>query len=418
MVIGRPRITAATNTTNGGALSHVRVLDLSRVLAGPWAGQLLGDLGAEVIKVERPGAGDDTRGWGPPYLLDGDGQPTSESAYYLAANRNKRSVAVDIATTEGQAIVRALAATCDIVIDNFKVGGLAAYGLDAASLRADYPRLIHCSITGFGADGPYAKRPGYDLMIQALGGLMSITGVPDGSPGAGPQRVGVAVIDLLTGMYATVGVLAALAYRDRTGEGQQIDLALLDVGVATLANQATNYLVGGVAPVRMGNAHPNVVPYQDFATADGSIILAVGNDGQFARLCGVTGIAPDPRFVTNAGRVANRADLIPLVATAMSQRTTAAWVEVLAAANIPCGPVNTIADVFADPQVIHRRLERRLDHGLGGSAPMVANPINLSASPVSYRAAPPTLGADTAAILGELGMSDAAIADLAARGIV
>ncbi len=340
-----------------GALSHIRVLDLSRVLAGPWAGQILADLGADVIKVERPGCGDDTRSWGPPFLRDAAGQNTTEAAYYLSANRNKQSVTIDFTHPEGQKLVRDLAAKSDIVIENFKVGGLAAYGLDYPSLKAINPRLIYCSITGFGQSGPYAKRPGYDFMIQALGGLMSLTGLPEGEEGAGPVKVGVALTDILTGLYSTTAILAALAHRDQSGVGQCIDMALLDVQVACLANQAMNYLTTGVSPGRLGNAHPNIVPYQSFPTADGDLILTIGNDRQFRKFADVAGQsqwADDPRFLTNNQRVAHRAELIPLIRQVTVFRNTAQWVSDLEAAGVPCGPVNDLAQVFADPQVVAR----------------------------------------------------------------
>ena len=407
---------------DGMALGHVRVLDLSRVLAGPWAGQLLGDYGADVIKIERPGVGDDTRAWGPPYARDADGRDTRDAAYFLCANRNKRSVTVDITRPEGQAIVRALARQSDVVIENYKVGGLAAYGLDYAGLRAERADLVYCSITGFGQTGPYATRAGYDFLIQGIGGLMSITGRRDGEPGAGPQKVGVALTDVLTGLYATTAILAALAHRAQTGEGQHIDLALLDVQVASLANQTMNYLVSGVAPGRMGNAHPNVVPYQDFPTRDGNMILAVGNDGQFAKLCAAldrAAWARDPRFSTNAARVANRDALIPALAALTRARTTAEWVAALETAGVPCGPINTLADVFADPQVQARELQQTMRHGAGADVQLVANPVRMSATPPSYRLPPPLLGADTRAVLSErLGMSEAEIDRLAeARAI-
>jgi crotonobetainyl-CoA:carnitine CoA-transferase CaiB-like acyl-CoA transferase len=403
-----------------GALSHIRVLDLSRVLAGPWAGQLLADLGAEVIKIERPAAGDDTRAWGPPYLKDGDGKDTSEAAYYLCANRNKKSVTVDIGSAEGQAVIRALARNADVVLENFKVGGLKQYGLDYESLRAENPRLVYCSITGFGQTGPYANRPGYDFLIQGLGGLMSVTGMREGEPGAGPQKVGVALTDILTGLYATVGILAALAHRDRSGEGQHIDLALLDVQVACLANQNMNFLTTGIAPKRMGNAHPNIVPYQDFPTADGDMILAVGNDSQFASLCGVLGHpewAADERYRTNAGRVKHREVLIPLIRQATVFRTTHEWVAALEAANVPGGPINDLKSVYDDPQVKARGLRMEMPHPLAGTVPTVANPIRLSATPVEYRCAPPLLGQHTREILQEvLGLSEERIRALAAQG--
>ncbi len=407
------------------ALSHLRVLDLSRVLAGPWASQLLADLGAEVIKIEKPGCGDDTRAWGPPWLADGDDQAARDSAYFLCTNRNKRSLTVDIAHPAGQAIVRELAADADVVIENFKVGGLAAYGLDYPSLRALNPQLVYCSITGFGQDGPYATRAGYDFLIQGMGGLMSLTGTPDGEPGAGPQKVGVALTDILTGLYAGNAILAALAHRDRDGfrrgEGQHIDLALLDVQVACLANQAMNYLVSGTPPRRMGNAHPNIVPYQDFPTADGDMILAIGNDGQFARFCAIAGHpewASDPRFASNAARVRHRGELIPLLRQATVQRSTAEWIAALEGAAVPCGPINDLAGVFADPQVRARGLRIDLPHAGGGSAPQVACPIRLSATPVVYRQAPPRLGEDTEALLRALGRDEAAIAALRREGVV
>lgn len=387
-----------------GALAGVRVLDLSRVLAGPWAGQLLADLGADVVKVERPGSGDDTRAWGPPWLADVDGEATSESAYYLSANRNKRSVAIDIGTAEGRALVRRLAAKADILLENFKVGGLAQYGLDYASLKALNPRLIYCSITGFGQTGPYAARAGYDFLIQGMGGLMSVTGRADGDEGGGPQKVGVAVTDVMTGLYASVAVLAALAHRERSGEGQHIDLALLDVQVACLANQASNYLVGGVAPRRMGNAHPNIVPYQDFPTADGYMIIAVGNDGQFARFCAAAGHpewACDERFATNPQRVLHREALIRLIRGVTTGRDTADWIAAMEAAGVPCGPINMLDNVFDDPQVRARGLRIEMPHPLAGTVPLVANPIRMSASPVSYRRAPPALGEHTGEVLDE-----------------
>ena len=408
-----------------GALSHLRVLDLSRVLAGPWASQLLADHGAEVIKVEKPGSGDDTRHWGPPWLADGAGEPTREAAYYLCTNRNKRSLTVDMTTPEGQALIRELAVDADVVLENFKVGGLAPYGLDYTSLRALNPGLVYCSITGFGQDGPYAARAGYDFLIQGMGGLMSLTGVPEGEPGAGPQKVGVALTDFLTGLYAGNAILAALAHRDRdgfrSGEGQHIDLALLDVQVACLGNQALNYLVSGSAPRRMGNAHPNIVPYQDFPTADGDMILAIGNDGQFARFCAIAGHpewAGDERFADNAARVKHRKELIPLLRQATVLRTTAEWIAALESAAVPCGPINDLAAVFADPQVQARGVQFALAHPSGGTAPQVANPIRLSTTPVDYRRAPPTLGQDTDAVLRELGRSDADIADLRHKGVI
>lgn len=405
-----------------GALSYIRVLDLSRVLAGPWCGQILGDLGAEVIKVERPGTGDDTRHWGPPFLKDAQGESTAEAAYYLSANRNKQSLTVDFTQPEGQRIIRELVAQSDVLLENFKVGGLAAYGLDYASLKAINPRLIYCSITGFGQDGPYAQRAGYDFMIQGLGGLMSLTGRSDVEEGAGPVKVGVALTDILTGLYATVGVLAALAHRERTGEGQHIDTALLDVQVACLGNQALNYLTTGVAPKRMGNAHPNIVPYQDFPTADGDFILTIGNDGQFRKFCEVAGRpewADDPRFASNKARVAYRAELIPLIRQVTVFRSTAEWVSALERAGVPCGPINDVAEVFDDPQVRHRGLRLEMPHAQAGSVPLVASPLRFSASPVSYRHAPPLLGEHSEVLLQQLlGLSAEQIATLRQAGVI
>jgi len=393
-----------------GALQGLKVLDLSRVLAGPWASQILGDLGADVVKVERPGAGDDTRAWGPPWVASKENDER-QAAYFQCANRNKRSVAIDLATPEGQAQVRALAAKADVVLENFKVGGLAAYGLDYESLKAANPRLIYCSITGFGQTGPYAPRAGYDFLIQGMGGLMSLTGRADGEDGAGPQKVGVALVDIMTGLYATIAVLAALSHRDRTGEGQHIDLALLDVQVATLANQAANYLASGVAPKRLGNAHPNIVPYQDFPTADGDMILAIGNDGQFARFSAIAGHpewATEERFATNPARVANRAVLIPLLRQTTVMKTTAEWVAALEAEAVPCGPINQLDQVFDDPQVRSRGMRIELPHPAFGPVPLVANPIRLSATPIAYRQAPPALGEHTVEVLADwLGPSPA-----------
>ncbi|MGN6230512.1 MAG: CaiB/BaiF CoA transferase family protein [Trinickia sp.] len=392
------------DTLQAGALAGVRVLDLSRVLAGPWAGQLLADLGADVVKVERPGAGDDTRAWGPPWLNDSDGQSTGESAYYLSANRNKRSVTIDIASEAGQRVVRELASRADVVLENFKVGGLAQYGLDYASLKAVNPRLVYCSITGFGQTGPYASRAGYDFLIQGMGGLMSLTGRPDGTEGGGPLKVGVALTDIMTGLYATVAVLAALKRREQSGEGQHIDLALLDVQIACLANQAANYLVGGVVPRRMGNAHPNIVPYQEFPTADGYMIVAVGNDSQFASLCNTLGKpewSSDERFATNPQRVKHRSELIALIHGMTVRRTTDEWVAAMEAAGVPCGPINTLDRVFADPHVQARGARIEMPHPLAKEVPLVANPIRLSESPVQYRHAPPTLGQHTEEVLSD-----------------
>jgi crotonobetainyl-CoA:carnitine CoA-transferase CaiB-like acyl-CoA transferase len=404
------------------ALSHLTVLDLSRILAGPWAGQTLADLGADVIKIERPGAGDDTRGWGPPFLRDREGRDSRDAAYYLCANRNKKSVTVDFTTLEGQAIVRDLARSADVVLENFKVGGLRAYGLDYESLRTLNPRLIYCSITGFGQTGPYATRAGYDLLVQAMGGLMSITGRPDDQDGAGPQKAGVAVTDILSGLYAAIGILAALAHRDRTGVGQHIDVGLLDVQVACLANQAMNYLISGSAPRRSGNAHPNLVPYQDFPTADGYMIIAVGNDAQFARLCAVMdlpALAADPRFVTNPARVINRIDLIARLSAVTVSRSTHRWMEALEKVGVPAGPINSLDAVFDDPQVRARNMQVELPHPVAGTVPLVANPLRMSETPVSYRSAPPLLGAQTREVLTQrLGMSEADIQKLSARGVI
>jgi crotonobetainyl-CoA:carnitine CoA-transferase CaiB-like acyl-CoA transferase len=406
----------------GGPLGHVRVLELSRVLAGPWAAQTLADLGASVIKVEKPGAGDDTRSYAPPYAANRDGSQSSESAYFLSTNRGKRSVTIDFIHPEGQKLVQALAAKSDVVIENFKVDGLAKYSLDYPSLQPLNPGLIYCSITGFGQTGPYRHKPGYDFMIQGIGGLMSITGEPDQRPGGGPMKVGVAVADIFTGLYAAIAILGALAHRDRTGGGQYIDLALLDTQVAALANQAMNYLVTGVAPQRLGNAHPNIVPYQVFAASDGHIIVAVGNENQFARMCEVIGrpeLASDARFATNASRVNNRDKLIAILQGIFAARTMRDWLESLERAGVPCGPINTVADVFADPQVQARGLKLDLPHPSIGSVPSVANPIKYSATPISYSSAPPMLGADTDEILREMiGVTPEEIARLRKAGIV
>jgi len=399
------------------ALAGVRVLDLTRVLAGPWSTQVLADLGADVIKVERPGSGDDTRGWGPPFLRDAAGNETAESAYFLCANRNKRSLTVDISTDDGQAIIRRLAMQSDVLVENFKVGDMARYGLDAATLRAANPRLVYCSITGFGQDGPYAQRAGYDFAVQGLGGLMSVTGAAQGEP----QKVGVAVADLFTGLYATVAILAALRHRDATGEGQVIDMALLDAQVAMLANLGSHYLVGGDVPPRQGNAHANIVPYQVFVVADGHIIVAVGNDRQFARLCDLLdepALATDARFTTNAERVRCRDVLVPMLQAHFLQRDRRAWLSLLEAAGIPCGPVNDLADVFADPQVRARGMVFEAPHPHAGTLPLVGSPITLSATPVESPRAPPLLGQHTDNVLREAGYSDDEVAALRARGAI
>lgn len=402
-----------------GALSHIRVLDLTRVLAGPWCAQTLADFGADVIKVERPGAGDDTRHWGPPYLKDPDGADTAEAAYYLAANRNKRSVTVDIATPEGQQIVRELAAQSDVVLENYKVGQLKKYGLDYDSLRAVKPDLVYCSVTGFGQTGPYAHRAGYDFIIQGIGGFMSITGERDGEPGGGPQKAGVAIADLATGLYSTIAVLAALAHRDRTGEGQYIDMALLDVQVALLANMNTNFLASGKPPVRWGNAHPNIVPYQTFQTRDGWIIVAVGNDGQFRKFVEAGGrpeLADDERFATNPSRVRHRDTLVPILAEMVKARDKADWINALEAAGVPCGPINDLDEVFDNEQVVARGMQVSLPHPCGADAKLVRNPIRMSATPPDARTAPPLLGAQTDDVLRDmLGYDDAKIASLRAK---
>ena len=420
-----------TATSPAMALDGVRVLDLSRVLAGPWCTQTLADLGADVIKVERPArdghpGGDDTRGWGPPFLRDRAGRETAEAAYYVGTNRNKRSVTIDIATEEGAELVRTLAETSDVFVENFKVGDRARRGLDAATLLARNPRLVYCSITGFGQTGPYRERAGYDYAVQGMGGLMSVTGpsraeIADAASGGGPQKVGVAVADLFTGMYAVTAILAALRHRDRTGQGQAIDMALLDSQVAMLANLGAGYLASGVAPQRAGNAHQSIVPYQVFEVADGHLILAVGNDAQFARFCAVAGcaeLAADPRFARNAGRVRDRATLVPLLAARLKLRPRAAWLADLEAAKVPCGPINDLAEVFADPHVRERAMTVEMPHPLAGSVRMVASPIKMAATPVRYRRPPPLLGADTDAVLAELGLDAAAIAGLRERGAI
>jgi crotonobetainyl-CoA:carnitine CoA-transferase CaiB-like acyl-CoA transferase len=398
------------------ALSHVRVLDLSRVLAGPWASQVLADLGAEVIKVERPGTGDETREWGPPWLSAAE-DGARESAYFASTNRGKRSVTIDLSRAEGQALVRRLAARADVVLENHRVGSLARRGLGYEDLAAVNPRLVYCSISGFGQSGPYRDRPGYDFLVQAMGGLMSVTGEPDGPP----MKVGVALTDLLTGMYAATAVLAALAERERSGRGQHVDLALLDVQVAALANQAESFLVTGRAPGRLGNAHPSIVPYQAFRTRDGHVVVAVGNDAQFARLAEVVGrpeLARDPRFATNADRVEHRGALVAILAAALAARPTEEWVRALDAANVPAGPINDLAQVFEDPQVRHRGLRVDVPRARGDSVPVVASPIRLSRTPVEHRP-PPRLGEHTREVLVEvLGMDDAEVEALRSAGVV
>ena len=404
------------------SLGHIRVLDLTRVLAGPWCAQNLADLGADVIKIERPGAGDDTRHWGPPYLRDADGHDTTEAAYYLAANRGKRSVTVDIASAEGQDIIRALARQSDVVLENYKVGQLKKYGLDYESLKKEKPDIVYCSITGFGQDGPYAQRAGYDFIIQGMGGFMSITGERDDLPGGGPQKAGVAISDLMTGMYSTIAVMAALAHRDRTGEGQYIDMALLDVQVAMLANMNTNYLASEQAPKRWGNAHPNIVPYQTFATSDGHIIVAVGNDGQFRKFVEAGGhpeFALDERFATNPMRVRHRDTLVPLLAEMVKTKTKQQWIDALEAAGVPCGPINNLDEVFENPQVQARGMRVDLPHPTGATVKLVGSPMKMSATPPAYDMPPPLLGQHTEEVLGELlGKSDDEIAALRQRGIL
>ncbi|UXH77932.1 CaiB/BaiF CoA transferase family protein [Roseateles amylovorans] len=408
------------------ALQGVRVLDLSRVLAGPWCTQTLADLGADVIKVERPPqrghpGGDDTRAWGPPYLKDRNGQDSSEAAYYLGANRNKRSIAVDIASAQGQALIRALALRADVLVENYKVGDLARYGLDAATLLQLNPRLVFCSVTGFGQTGPYRDRAGYDYAVQGLGGLMSVTGEQDAQPGGGPQKVGVAVADLFTGMYATVSILAALRHRDATGQGQVVDMALLDTQVAMLANLGANYLCTGQTPRRMGNAHQNIVPYQVFQASDGHLIVAVGNDKQFAKFCEILGEpawALDPRYATNAQRVRHRDDLVPLLAVRIAAKPRQHWLEAMEAAKVPGGAINDLAEVFEDPQVRARDMVVPMDHPLSDQLRLVASPIKLSATPVAYRLPPPLLGQHTDEVLAELGHDPTAIAAWRAAGVI
>lgn len=404
------------------ALGHIRVLDLSRVLAGPWCSQNLADLGADVIKIERPGNGDDTRAWGPPYAKDAEGRDTGEAAYYLSANRGKRSVTVDIASAEGQDLLRELARHCDVVLENFKVGQLKRYGLDYESLKAIKPDIVYCSITGFGQDGPYAHRAGYDFLIQGMGGLMSVTGERDDLPGGGPQKAGVALTDLMTGMYATIAVLAALTHRDRTGEGQYIDMALLDTQVAMLANVGSNYLNSGKAPQRWGNAHANIVPYQTFACADGHIIVATGNDGQYRKFVEAGGrpeLATDERFATNPLRVQHRDTLVPLLAAMVKTKTRDEWIALLEAAGVPCGPINDVGEVFANEQVRAREMAIELPHPDAGRVKLVRNPIRMSATPATSGVAPPLLGQHTGEVLRDvLGRSEEEIAALRERGVL
>jgi formyl-CoA transferase len=413
---------------NQGALPHIKVLDLSRVLAGPWCTQMLADLGADVVKVERPGAGDDTRHWGPPFLQDAQGQDTQQATYFTACNRNKRSVAIDMAQPGGQALIRQMALQSDVLVENFKVGGLAQYGLDYASLKALNPRLIYCSVTGFGQDGPYAPRAGYDLMIQAMSGMMSITGRADDQPGGGPLRVGVALTDLFTGVYACSGILAAIEVRHRTGEGQHIDMALLDVGMAILANQAAGFLNTGAVPQRMGNSHPSLAPYQDFPTADGAMLLAIGNDGQFARFCQAAGHpewAADARYASNTLRVQHRSALIPAMEALTRTRSTAEWIALLEDKAVPCGAINDIGQAFADAQVQARGLKLNqalapaiIDDTAIESIASVASPLRLSGTPPVLHRAPPMLGEHTNEVLAGLGLAADVVTGLRAQGVV
>ena len=409
-------------TKTGGALSHLRVLDLSRILAGPWATQMLGDLGADIIKVERPRSGDDTRGWGPPFAdgMTGDAEAdaTARSAYFCSVNRNKRSLAIDITSDEGAAILRDLATECDVLVENFKVGGLAKYGLDYEAVKQINPRLVYCSITGFGQDGPDSTRAGYDFMIQGMGGLMSVTGEPDGMP----MKIGVALVDVLTGTNAATAILAAVIHASRTGEGQHIDMSLFDVSVASLANQALNYLVSGNVPGRLGNAHPNIVPYQAFATEDGHIILAVGNDSQFQKFCdvaGLAGVADDPTFATNRARVTGRQTLLPLIEEAFLKHTTGWWLDELAKVGVPAGPINPIDAALAEPQAVHRRLSMKIPDDLTGSVPGIASPLRLAATPPKASMPPPRLGAHSRDVLKDLlSMEESRIESLLSDGII
>jgi crotonobetainyl-CoA:carnitine CoA-transferase CaiB-like acyl-CoA transferase len=403
-----------------GPLSHVRVLDLSRVLAGPWAGQNLADLGAEVIKVERPKVGDDSRAFGPPWVQDREGRPSKDSAYFTSANRGKKSITVNVAKPEGQALVRELAGKCDVLIENYKHGDLARYGLGYEDLKAINPRLIYCSVTGFGQTGPYRERPGYDFMIQGMGGMMSVTGEPDGAPGGGPQRAGVPIADIITGMYASIAICAALASRAETGQGQHLDLALLDSQIALLAYQNTNYFSTGTPPGRIGNLHPNIVPYQPFKSSDGEVIVACGNDNLFKKFCDAAGcpeLVKDPRFATNGKRVENRGEITRQIQDIFGKRTTAEWLALLEGAGVPNGPINDIAQVFEEPQVKARGVKIELEHATAGKLPLVASPMRFSGTPLEYRLAPPVLGQHTDEVLrGLLGKSDEEIAQLRAQG--
>jgi len=405
-----------------GPLSHIRVLDLSRVLAGPWCGQNLADLGAEVIKIERPKTGDDSRAFGPPWLKGSDGKDTKESAYFASANRGKKSVTVNLSSPEGQRLVRDLAANSDVLIENYKVGDLARYGLGYDDLKQINPRIIYASVTGFGQTGPYRERPGYDFMIQGMGGVMSITGERDDLPGGGPQRVGIPIADIMTGMYATIAICAALAHREKSGAGQHLDLALLDTQVGVLANQGMNFLATGVPPGRIGNAHPNIVPYQPFKTRDGDVILACGNDNLFGRFCEVAGCQPlakDPRFATNSKRVENREAITQLLAEIFAKRTTQDWCDALEAAGVPNGPINNLQQVFAEPQVAARGMRIELDHAVAGKVPLIASPMKFSETPLEFKNPPPVLGQHTDEVLRSvLRIDDAEIARLRADGVI
>jgi len=404
-----------------GPLSHIRVLDLSRVLAAPWATQNMADLGAEVIKVERPGSGDDSRAFGPPWIKDRDGRDTQDSAYFTSANRGKKSITLNIASPEGSAIARELAAKCDVLIENYKYGDLSRYGLGYEDLRKVNPRLVYCSVTGFGQTGPYRERPGYDFMIQGMGGMMSVTGEPDDAPGGGPQRAGVPIADIITGMYASIAICAALVHRERSGRGQHLDLALLDSQIALLAYQNTNYFATGRPPKRIGNLHPNIVPYQPFGAADGEVILACGNDNLYRKFCEAAGcpeLAGDPRFATNGKRVENRAELTRLLGDVFRKRTKREWLELLEAAGVPNGPINDVAQVFEEPQVKARGVRIELEHPVAGRLPMVASPMRFSETPLEYRRAPPLLGEHTEEVLRGLGKSDAEIARLRSAGVI
>ncbi|MEM9630994.1 MAG: CaiB/BaiF CoA-transferase family protein [Pseudomonadota bacterium] len=407
--------------TAPGSLAGLVVLDLSRILAGPTCTQILGDLGAEVIKIERPGRGDDTRGWGPPFLKDGDGNETQESAYYLSSNRNKSSVAIDLASEEGQKLIQELAIKADILVENFKVGDLKRRGLDYETLKVLNPKLIYCSVTGFGQTGPYSHRAGYDFLIQGMGGIMSLTGFPDDENGT-ETKCGVGIADVMCGMYATVSILAALNHRHETGEGQHVDISLLDAQVSWLINQGVAYLVSGDVPGRLGNGHPTIVPYETFPAADQSFIIAVGNDSQFQKFCAVAGapeLASDPLFAKNADRVRNRKQLIPLIRRLTIEKTAATWISLLEEAGVPCGPVNDLGQVFSDPQIAQRNMRITLPHPLSGSVDLIGSPINLEKTPVTYAKAPPLLGADTEDVLTRhLGLGASTLADLAEKGIV